>query len=117
MTATSVCVAARKVPNERKIYGDIGLARHSMMRLTRLWFVVAALAMTALLAIAAGPLASLGMRVILAAREKWWWPLALNMSMITGWLIAFVPIGIALHRRRVFRHRDHGIGLPDRGHH
>jgi hypothetical protein len=74
-----------------------------MTRLTKLWIAVAAVAITALLTIAAGLLASLGMGVLLADRGKWWWPLVIRGSMITGWMTPFVVVGIALYRRRVRR--------------
>jgi hypothetical protein len=74
-----------------------------MIRLTTLWIAVAAFAITALLMVTAGLLASLGMRVLLADHEQWWWPLVINGLMITGWMTPFVSVGIALRRGRVRR--------------
>lgn len=48
-----------------------------MARLLKLSFVVAALAITALLIIAADKLASLAMHTLLAHGEQWWWSDAL----------------------------------------
>ena len=76
-----------------------------MTRFAKLWIAVAAVAITALLAVAAGELASLVMRVLLAHHEQWWWPLVINGLMYFGWIPLFVFVGIAsaLHRGRVRR--------------
>jgi hypothetical protein len=73
-----------------------------MTRLTKLWFAVAAIAITALLFVAAGQVPSLVMRVGLAASHKWWWQLVRNTAV---WLpigvAIWLPIGVGLYRRRV----------------
>ena len=61
-------------------------------RLVRLAAAVAVLTITAL-----GALLTITLGVVLAIRENRWWPL---MSMIVGLLAGFLPLGIALHRRR-----------------
>jgi len=77
-----------------------------MTRLAKLWIAVAAVAITALLTIAAGLLASLVMGVMLAHHDQWWWPLVINGLASTG---SFVPIGVALfcaYRIALYRRRD-----------
>jgi hypothetical protein len=73
-----------------------------MTRLTKLWIALAAVAITALLAVAAGLFASLVMGVMLADHGQWWWPLVIQGLTITGGMTLFVPLGIALYlyRRR-----------------
>lgn len=73
-----------------------------MTRSSRLWFAVAALAITALLAIAAGRLASFVMRVLLLDGGKWW-PHAMNgLAITTSTLTLFFSVfmAIAVKRRR-----------------
>jgi hypothetical protein len=69
-----------------------------MTHLTKLWIAVAAVAITALLTIAAGLLASLAMGVILGDHAKWR-PLVISGSMIMGWMTPFVVVGIGAYRR------------------
>ena len=82
-----------------------------MTRSTRLWFAVAALAITALLAIAAGRLASFVMRVLLVDGGKWW-PhamngLAIGISTLTVFFCVFMAIAVKRRRAR------QGVRSPD----
>jgi heme/copper-type cytochrome/quinol oxidase subunit 2 len=67
-----------------------------MIRLTAI--AVAAVAITALLAVGAVLLASSVMRVAVANHEQWWWPFAMNGIF---WMTIFIPVGIALRQQRV----------------
>jgi hypothetical protein len=84
-----------------------------MSRLTALWIAVAAVAITALLTVAAGELASLGMGWFLGNHEKWWWRLVINgLTWLPTAVAIALPIGIALHRRRVLRRSEHVPPTP-----
>jgi len=72
----------------------------SVNPLIRLGATVAVLAITGLAALL---IITLG--VVLADREKSWWSL---VPMIVGLLAGFLPVGIALHRRRSTRHDLYG---------
>jgi membrane protein YdbS with pleckstrin-like domain len=77
-----------------------------MTRLAKLWIPLAAVTITALLTVSAGLLASSAMGVMLADHHgKWWWPVVIQVLANTGWMTAFLPVGIALYlyRRRVRR--------------
>jgi hypothetical protein len=65
-----------------------------MIRVTTI--AVAAVAITALLTVAAGLLASSAVRVLFARHEQWWWPLVMDGVTIIGWTTPFLSVGIAL---------------------
>ena len=72
---------------------------------------VAAVAITALLTITAGLLASSATRVLFAHHEQWWWPLLMNGLASIGWMAPFlavgIALGIALQKQRVRRSSPH----------
>ena len=78
-----------------------------MVRLTKLWFAVAAFAITALLAVGAGKLASWAMHELpLLAKGAWWWPDAVTASTFVALFAAvFFPVfsGFSEKRRRIRR--------------
>jgi len=76
-----------------------------MIRVTTI--AVAAVAITAVLTLTAGLLASSAARVLLARHEQWWWPLVMDGVTIIGWTTPFLSVGIAL-RIAVRKQRDHG---------
>jgi hypothetical protein len=90
-----------------------------MTGLTKLWIALGAVAITALLTVAAGLLASGVMGMMSTGPGKWWWPLVIRGATIASLMTPFVPLGIALygHRRRVrsgtFPHSA-GLGRPPR---
>jgi hypothetical protein len=65
-----------------------------MIRFTAI--AVAAVAITALLTVTAGLLASSAVRVLFARHEQWWWPLVMEGVTILGWTAPFLTVGIAL---------------------
>jgi hypothetical protein len=65
-----------------------------MIRLTAI--AMAAFAITALLTVTAGLLASSAVRVLFAHHEQWWWPLVMNGLASIGWMTPFLSVAIAL---------------------
>jgi hypothetical protein len=76
-----------------------------MIRMTAI-----AVAITALLTITAGLLASSATRVLFAHHEQWWWPLMLDGLASVGWITPLLSVGIAagiVVRQQRLRGRQH----------
>jgi hypothetical protein len=90
------------------VAADLWRRSISANSLIRLGVAVAALSITALLAATVHTLVPVLMRfgrsIVLANREKWWWPLVRAGLTYMPLLVAFLPLGIALHRRRSTDH-------------